>query len=247
MKTVIGLFDDFSAAESAVASLTQHNIDRGDISVAGHNVGADQRGVPADVQQSDTRKQAMQDGAIAGAGTGAAIGAGVGGGVGLAAGLGPAFLPRDRPRLPGAGGAAVLAEGARAVAQLRGARARRRDGDARDLRFRMVRDADATDDDPSRPRGRYLSRVAVVARDAAAAAGGCIARAMIGVRGAVRGAGTGRAPRSRSRMPSPPRSRAAWPRRRIGRSCAGSPGIAAPRSAGSGSRGEPRSPRCRRA
>lgn len=97
MKTVIGLFDDFSAAESAVASLTQHNIDRGAISVAGHNVGADQRGVPADVQQSDTRKQAMQDGAIAGAGTGAAIGTGVGGVLGLLAGLGTIFIPGIGP------------------------------------------------------------------------------------------------------------------------------------------------------
>jgi len=93
MKTVIGLFDDFSSAQSAIAALTARNITQADISV----VARDTTGGSADLDQNGDRKQAMKEGAKDGAGAGAVVGTGIGGTIGLLAGLGTIFIPGIGP------------------------------------------------------------------------------------------------------------------------------------------------------
>ena len=98
MKTVIGLFDDFQTAQSAVQSLVNRNFSRDDISVAANNTAA---GVNADTldaaSQGEGRKEAMAEGARTGAGAGAVIGTGVGGVLGLLASLGTIWIPGIGP------------------------------------------------------------------------------------------------------------------------------------------------------
>ena len=98
MKTVIGLFDDFQTAQTAVESLVNRNFKRDDISVAANNTAA---GINADAlenaPQGEERKQAMAEGARTGAGTGAVIGTGVGGMLGLLASLGTIWIPGIGP------------------------------------------------------------------------------------------------------------------------------------------------------
>ncbi len=105
MKTVIGLFDDFSAAEAAVEALVARNFNRDDISIAANNSGnaggADGLNSAAsadrDGAQDGDRKHAMQEGAKSGAGAGAVVGTGIGGTVGLLAGLGIILIPGIGP------------------------------------------------------------------------------------------------------------------------------------------------------
>ena len=105
MKTVIGLFDDFSAAQAAVEALVARNFNRDDISIAANNSGnaggADGLNSAAsadrDGAQDGDRKHAMQEGAKSGAGAGAVVGTGIGGTVGLLAGLGIILIPGIGP------------------------------------------------------------------------------------------------------------------------------------------------------
>jgi hypothetical protein len=98
MKTVIGLFDDFQTAQSAVQSLVNRNFSRDDISVAANNTAA---GINADLLEyaphGEGRKEAMAEGARTGAGAGAVIGTGVGGVLGLLASLGTIWIPGIGP------------------------------------------------------------------------------------------------------------------------------------------------------
>lgn len=97
MKTVIGMFDEFAAAQRAVDELLTRGFDRADISIAGHGPAA---GLKADadlIQQKDERREAMEESAKTGAGTGAVIGTLGGGTLGLLAGLGTIVLPGIGP------------------------------------------------------------------------------------------------------------------------------------------------------
>ena len=102
MKTVIGLFDDFSAAQTAIQALVARNFNRADISVAANNAdnahGQYTTG-SADSVDADggDRKHAMQEGAKTGAGAGAVVGTGIGGTIGLLAGLGVILIPGIGP------------------------------------------------------------------------------------------------------------------------------------------------------
>ena len=95
MKTVIGLFDDFSAAQAAVEALVARNFNRDDISLAANQSGA--AVADRDGAQDGDRKHAMQEGAKSGAGAGAVVGTGIGGTVGLLAGLGVILIPGIGP------------------------------------------------------------------------------------------------------------------------------------------------------
>ena len=108
MKTVIGLFDDFSSAQSAIAALTARNITQSDISVVARDTAG---GRSAGVDQKDDRKHAMQEGAKDGAGAGAVVGTGIGGTIGLLAGLGTIVIPGIGP-LVAAGPLVALLTGA---------------------------------------------------------------------------------------------------------------------------------------
>ena len=101
MKTVIGLFDDFSAANAATEALVARNFDRNDISIAANNASGQQAAATADGDGTNAhageRREAMQDAAKNGAGAGAVVGTGIGGTVGLLAGLGIIMIPGIGP------------------------------------------------------------------------------------------------------------------------------------------------------
>ncbi len=99
MKTVIGLFDDSTAAQSAITALSARNIPQADISVV---TRGSEGGAASDVDaagQNGERQQAMQDSAKNGAGAGAVVGTGIGGTIGLLAGLGTIVIPGVGPIL----------------------------------------------------------------------------------------------------------------------------------------------------
>jgi len=101
MKTIIGLFDDFSAANAATEALVARNFDRNDISIAANNASGQDAAVAADGEganaHSGERREAMQEAAKNGAGAGAVVGTGIGGTVGLLAGLGIIMIPGIGP------------------------------------------------------------------------------------------------------------------------------------------------------
>src|SRR2546423_7949956 len=92
-RTVVGLFDTFSQAQSAVEELERSGFSRDLISVVARDqTAADTTATTTEeVDQAVARETA--DPAASGAETGAAAGAIIGGGLGLAAGLGGLALP----------------------------------------------------------------------------------------------------------------------------------------------------------
>ncbi|OLP62763.1 hypothetical protein BJF93_21545 [Xaviernesmea oryzae] len=108
MKTVTGLFDDYSDAKAAVNSLEARGIHSDDISVVSNN---------ADGRHKDGPHESN---AAEGAGTGAGIGAVVGGAGGLLTGLGIMAIPGVGP-VVAAGWLAATALGAVAGAAAGGA------------------------------------------------------------------------------------------------------------------------------
>lgn len=105
MKTVTGLFDDYSDASAAVSALEARGVPSSDISIVSNN--ADER------HNKETN-------AAEGAGTGAGIGAAVGGVGGLLTGLGIMAIPGVGP-VVAAGWLAATAAGAVAGAVAGGA------------------------------------------------------------------------------------------------------------------------------
>lgn len=105
MKTVTGLFDDYSDASAAVSALEARGIPSDDISIVSNN--ADER-------------HGTDSNAAEGAGTGAGIGAAVGGVGGLLTGLGIMAIPGVGP-VVAAGWLAATAAGAVAGAVAGGA------------------------------------------------------------------------------------------------------------------------------
>ncbi|AYM14071.1 MULTISPECIES: general stress protein [Rhizobium/Agrobacterium group] len=105
MKTVTGLFDDYSDASAAVTALEQRGVPSKDISIVSNN---------ADERHGNDSKAAE------GAGTGAGIGAAVGGVGGLLTGLGIMAIPGVGP-VVAAGWLAATAAGAVAGAVAGGA------------------------------------------------------------------------------------------------------------------------------
>lgn len=105
MKTVTGLFDDYSDASSAVSQLESAGIPSGDISIVSNN-GHNHHGGDSNAAE--------------GAGTGAGIGAVVGGAGGLLTGLGLMAIPGVGP-VVAAGWLAATAAGAVAGAVAGGA------------------------------------------------------------------------------------------------------------------------------
>lgn len=105
MKTVTGLFDDYTDASSAVSALESAGVPSNDISIVSNN--ADNR-------------HGEQSNAGEGAGTGAGIGAVVGGAGGLLTGLGLMAIPGVGP-VVAAGWLAATAAGALAGAVAGGA------------------------------------------------------------------------------------------------------------------------------
>ncbi|WP_438618907.1 general stress protein [Oryzifoliimicrobium ureilyticus] len=82
MKTVTGLFDDYSDASAAVSAMESAGVSSNDISIVSNN---------ADGRYADKSNAAK------GAGTGAGIGAAVGGAGGLLTGLGLMAIPGVGP------------------------------------------------------------------------------------------------------------------------------------------------------
>lgn len=82
MLTVTGLFDDYSAARSAVHELEQAGVPSENISIIANNVGG---------------RRAHESRLVEAAGTGAAVGAAGGGTLGLLAGLGLMAIPGIGP------------------------------------------------------------------------------------------------------------------------------------------------------
>ncbi len=105
MRTVTGLFDDYSDASTAVSALESAGVSSGDISIVSNNVD---------------KRHGNQSNAAAGAGTGAGIGAVVGGAGGLLTGLGLMAIPGVGP-VVAAGWLAATAAGAAAGAVAGGA------------------------------------------------------------------------------------------------------------------------------
>ncbi len=105
MKTVTGLFDDYSDASAAVSVLEERGVPSSDISIVSNN--ADER-------------HGKSTNAAEGAGTGAGIGAAVGGVGGLLTGLGIMAIPGVGP-VVAAGWLAATAAGAVAGAVAGGA------------------------------------------------------------------------------------------------------------------------------
>lgn len=105
MKTVTGLFDDYSDASAAVSALESAGVPSNDISIVSNN---------ADDRHAD------KSNAAEGAGTGAGIGAAVGGAGGLLTGLGLMAIPGVGP-VVAAGWLAATAAGAVAGAVAGGA------------------------------------------------------------------------------------------------------------------------------
>ena len=108
MKTVTGLFDDYSDASAAVRALEARGVESDDISLVSNN--------------GDNRydNDATESNAAEGAGTGAGIGAAVGGVGGLLTGLGLMAIPGVGP-VVAAGWLAATAAGAAAGAVAGGA------------------------------------------------------------------------------------------------------------------------------
>jgi uncharacterized protein (TIGR02271 family) len=93
MKTIVGLFDNFSQAESAVRDLEQAGYDRSDVSiVANESTRTSARSGAATTTDNDTS-------AAEGAGTGAVIGGVTGGAAGLIASLTGLAIPGIGPVL----------------------------------------------------------------------------------------------------------------------------------------------------
>ena len=107
MKTVSGLFDDYSDAQAAVSALEDRGVPSDDISIVSNNVG-------------DWYGTADESNAAEGAGTGAGVGAAVGGIGGLLTGLGVMAIPGVGP-VVAAGWLAATAAGAAAGAVAGGA------------------------------------------------------------------------------------------------------------------------------
>ncbi|WP_443112218.1 general stress protein, partial [Ensifer sp. Root1298] len=107
MKTVSGLFDDYSDAQAAVSALEDRGVPSDDISIVSNNVG-------------DWYGTADESNAAEGAGTGAGVGAAVGGIGGLLTGLGLMAIPGVGP-VVAAGWLAATAAGAAAGAVAGGA------------------------------------------------------------------------------------------------------------------------------
>lgn len=105
MKTVTGLFDDYSDASAAVSALEARGVPSDDISIVSNNVD---------------ERHAGESNAAEGAGTGAGIGAAVGGVGGLLTGLGIMAIPGVGP-VVAAGWLASTAAGAAAGAIAGGA------------------------------------------------------------------------------------------------------------------------------
>ncbi|MGD9478701.1 general stress protein [Shinella sp. G-2] len=105
MRTVTGLFDDYSDASAAVSALEARGVPSSDISIVSNNV---------DERHND------ESNAAKGAGTGAGIGAAVGGVGGLLTGLGIMAIPGVGP-VVAAGWLAATAAGAVAGAVAGGA------------------------------------------------------------------------------------------------------------------------------
>ncbi|UDF32824.1 UNVERIFIED_ORG: hypothetical protein LHK14_23950 (plasmid) [Roseateles sp. XES5] len=105
MRTVTGLFDDYSDASAAVSALEARDVPSSDISIVSNNV---------DERHND------ESNAAKGAGTGAGIGAAVGGVGGLLTGLGIMAIPGVGP-VVAAGWLAATAAGAVAGAVAGGA------------------------------------------------------------------------------------------------------------------------------
>ncbi len=99
MKTVIGLFDDFAAAQAALEALVARDFDRNDISIAANDASGQYAGISAagEVAHGEDRRHAREAGAKSGAGAGAVVGTGIGGTVGLLAGLGIILIPGIGP------------------------------------------------------------------------------------------------------------------------------------------------------
>ncbi|MBP1862111.1 general stress protein [Rhizobium herbae] len=108
MKTVTGLFDDYSNASTAVSALEARGIPSDDISIVSNNADDRYKDVGHDSNAAD------------GAGTGAGIGAVVGGAGGLLTGLGIMAIPGVGP-VVAAGWLAATAAGAIAGAVAGGA------------------------------------------------------------------------------------------------------------------------------
>jgi hypothetical protein len=106
MKTVTGLFDDYTDASSAVSALEAAGVSSNDISIVSNN--------------ADERHSAKQSGAATGAESGAGLGAVVGGAGGLLTGLGIMAIPGVGP-VVAAGWLAATAVGAVAGAVAGGA------------------------------------------------------------------------------------------------------------------------------
>lgn len=107
MKTVSGLFDNYSDAQDAVGELEATGIPSADISIVANNSD--------DWYEDEERSDAAED-----AGTGAGIGAVVGGAGGLLTGLGIMAIPGVGP-VVAAGWLAATAVGAMAGAAVGGA------------------------------------------------------------------------------------------------------------------------------
>lgn len=105
MKTVSGLFDDYSDARAAVSALEDRGVPSDDISIVSNNVG---------------ERYSKDSNAAEGAGTGAGLGAAVGGIGGLLTGLGVMAIPGVGP-VVAAGWLAATAAGAAAGAVAGGA------------------------------------------------------------------------------------------------------------------------------
>ncbi|NVP58364.1 general stress protein [Mycoplana rhizolycopersici] len=105
MKTVTGLFDDYSDASASVGALEAHGVPSSDISIVSNN--ADER-------------HGIERNTAEGAGAGAGIGAAVGGVGGLLTGLGIMAIPGVGP-VVAAGWLAATAAGAAAGAVAGGA------------------------------------------------------------------------------------------------------------------------------
>lgn len=88
-KTVVGLFDRFEQAQSALDDLAASGFSREDLSIVMH----EQTGRNAGIKPSRGERGGAAEGAASGAGVGAASGAALGGAAGLLAGVGAIAIP----------------------------------------------------------------------------------------------------------------------------------------------------------
>ena len=100
-KTVVGLFDDFSEAQSVVQDLVNAGFSRDDISIAANQTSSGYTGDGSDLSGTET-------GTGHAVGKDAGIGAGIGGVVGLLVGLGALTIPGIGPVLAAGPLAAAL-------------------------------------------------------------------------------------------------------------------------------------------